>query len=159
MNGISTSFAAVLKRDLKRLLQEVEGFPEGDAIWQTAPGMNNSPGNLVLHLEGNLREYIGRQLGGVEYQRVRPREFSDKGVTVAELRARVERLIEEIPPVLAALSAEDLERDYPENVLGSPISTGQFMVHLIGHFNYHLGQIDSARRAATGPGAVAFAGL
>ena len=86
--NVSSELAAIFKRDLGRLRQEIEGFPEGDAIWQVAAGMNNSPGNLVLHLEGNLREYIGRQLGGVAYQRTRPKEFSEKGVPIADLLRR-----------------------------------------------------------------------
>jgi hypothetical protein len=157
--NVSSELAAIFKRDLARLLQEVDGFPEDDAIWRVAPGMNNSPGNLVLHLEGNLREYIGRQLGGVAYRRVRPREFSDKGVPVADLRERVGKLIEEIPPIIAGLSLEDWERTYPEAVLGAPISTGRFLMHLLAHFNYHLGQIDSARRAGVGSGAISFAAM
>ena len=157
MRDFASSLAAIFQRDLTRLLQEVEGFPSDEALWQTSAGMNNSPGNLVLHLEGNLREYIARQLGGANYQRHRDREFSNKGLSKEELAHRVHQLIAEIPPIVSTLS--QLEKPYPQNVLGAPISTGHFLMHLLGHFNYHLGQIDSARRAATLAGPINFSPL
>ena len=152
---ISHDFAELYKRDLTRLRQEVEGLTD-DTAWQTAPGMNNSPGNLILHLEGNLREYIGRQMGGLPYQRHRDAEFSSKGATVQELRERVQGLIETIPPVIAAV---DLSAQHQENIIGKTATRGQILASLLGHFNYHLGQIDSARRAFTNAGPVTFAGL
>src|ERR1700704_580434 len=110
MQDFAPSLAAIFKRDLTRLLQEVEGFPDDASLWQIAAGMNNSPGNLVLHLEGNLREYIARQLAGATYQRNRPREFSDKDLTKAELTHRVGQLVEDIPPFIAA--AANLDTQY-----------------------------------------------
>src|SRR5690242_18157094 len=100
--------AALLERDLKKLGQQVAGFHNDAQLWQTLPGVENCAGNLVLHLEGNLREYVGRQLGGIAYTRVRPAEFSTKDAPAAELSARVEELIRIVPPVLAGLSSEKL---------------------------------------------------
>jgi hypothetical protein len=157
MQNFAPSLAAILQRDLNRLLQEIEGFPDDHSLWQVAKGMNNSPGNLVLHLEGNLREYIARQLGSANYQRNRPEEFSKKGLSKADLSHRVSQLILEIPPVISTIL--DADSTYPENVLGAPLSKGHFLLHLLGHFNYHLGQIDSARRAAISAGAIQFAPL
>ena len=151
--------AALFARDLTRLRQEIAAFPDEDAIWATAPGVTNSAGTLVLHLEGNLREYVGRQIGGLTYQRDRPAEFSRRGVPQAELVARAERLHADIPPVIRALPPDALERLYPEVVLGIPVSTAQFLAHLLGHLNYHLGQMDYLRRVTTGRGALTLAGL
>ena len=39
---------------------------------------------------------------------------------------------------------------FPENVLGEPLTNRQFVIHLYGHLNYHLGQIDYLRRVLTG---------
>lgn len=157
MQTFGPSLAAMFHRDLNRLLQEIEGFPDDHSLWITAKGMNNSPGNLVLHLEGNLREYIARQLGSANYKRNRPEEFSNKGLSKADLSHRVSQLILEIPPVISTIL--DADEPYPQNVLGAPLSKGHFLLHLLGHFNYHLGQIDSARRAATSAGAIQFAPL
>ena len=43
---------------------------------------------------------------------------------------------------------------FPENVLGEPLTNRQFVTHLYGHLNYHLGQIDYLRRVLTGEGAL-----
>src|SRR5579871_6639355 len=84
--------AALLRRDLTRLRQQIEAFPDDGSVWQTGPGVSNSAGNLALHLEGNLREYIGRRLGGIAYERNRPGEFSQKGLSRTALAARIESL-------------------------------------------------------------------
>ena len=79
----STDLAALYFRDLTRVVQELQAFPDTAAWWATAPGVTNAAGTLALHLEGNLREYIGRQLGRIPFTRDRPREFSDRGIAVA----------------------------------------------------------------------------
>jgi hypothetical protein len=86
-------------------------------------------------------------------------EFSARGIEQAELIARIGRLRETIPPIVAGLSSEALDATFPEPVLGSPISTRQLLIHLSGHFNYHLGQIDYLRRVITSDGALTLAGL
>jgi hypothetical protein len=151
--------AALFRRDLTRLAQELRAIPHDGALWTKPPGISNSIGNLVLHLNGNLREYIGRQLGGVPYSRQREREFSQTGLTLADLRARVEPLATLIPEIVAGLSDTDLNRLYPEEPFNSPISTAQYLVSLNSHLNYHLGQIDYLRRILTGSGAVDFVQL
>jgi hypothetical protein len=151
--------AALFRRDLTRLIQQLEAFPNDEILWQCAPGTTNSAGNLVLHLEGNLREYIGRQLGGVPYIRARSDEFATAALPVVDLLKRMESVRQLVPEVLMALSAEQLQATYPENVLGVPLSTQQFLMSLLGHLNYHLGQIDYARRILSHGTAVAYAGL
>jgi hypothetical protein len=151
--------AALFRRDLTRLVQELRAFPDDGALWTKPPGISNSIGNLVLHLEGNLREYIGRQLGGVPYSRQREREFTETGLTIDNLLARVEPLAILIPETIAGLSDADLNRLYPEEPFNSPISTAQYLVSLNSHLNYHLGQIDYLRRMLTGNGAVDFVQL
>jgi hypothetical protein len=147
--GLAQELGALYRRDLTKLIQELQAFPSDALLWGRAPGITNSAGNLALHLEGNLREYIGRQLGAIPYKRERPLEFSTTGLPVADLVTRIERVRDVVPGVIAALSREALERVYPENVLGERMSTQQFLIHLLGHLNYHLGQINYLRRMTT----------
>jgi len=155
-----TALAELFARDLTRLLQEVQAFAGHDALlWETGGRAANSCGNLALHLEGNLREYVGRQLGGHAYTRQRDREFADRGLTVDELAARLRDLPQLIPGVVAGLPPGASEQVYPQNVLGRPLSTGQFLLHIYGHLNYHLGQMDYLRRAMLGQPALALAAL
>ena len=159
MNTASNALAALYRRDLSRLIQQVEAFPSDESLWQTLPGITNSAGTLVLHLEGNLREYIGRQLGQIPYSRNRPVEFTAKGLERPELVSRVDNLRRSIPSVIASLSPKTMEAQYPETVLEKPLSTQAFLTHLYGHLNWHLGQIDSLRRALSGATAIKSAGL
>jgi DinB superfamily len=156
---MTADLASLFRRDLTRLGQQVEAFPQEELLWQAPPQFTNPPGNLVLHLEGNLREYVGRQLGNVPYARNRPLEFSVRGVPKQELLTRVAELRELIPPVIERLAPDQMERVYPEVVLEVPMSTAAFLLHLYGHLNWHLGQIDSLRRALTGGGAIRLVGL
>jgi hypothetical protein len=143
--------AALFRRDLGRLRKEIESFAGHDAaLWESRPGITNPAGNLALHLEGNLREYIGRQLGGIAYTRTRPLEFSTRGLTAAGLSSRLAALADAIPTVIESLAGGALAATYPENVLGEPMSTRRFLVHLQGHLNYHLGQINYLRRILVG---------
>jgi hypothetical protein len=157
--SIAEGLAALFYRDLTRLIQELQAFPSDESLWQRAPGVKNSAGNLVLHLEGNLRAFIGRQLGQVSYTRTRDLEFASSGLSRDELVNRMEQVRELVAKVVAQLSDSDLSSAYPERVLEIACSSHDFLVHLNGHLNYHLGQIDYLRRVLTEGSAVAFAGL
>src|ERR1700722_9421460 len=115
--------AALFRRDLTRLAQELRAIPSDGVLWTKPPGVSNSIGNLVLHLNGNLREYISRQLCGVPYARRRDLEFTEPGLTLDNLLAQVEPLATLIPEIVAGLSEADLNRLYPEEPFNSPIST------------------------------------
>lgn len=140
--------AALLRRDLTRLRQQIEAFPDDGSLWQTAPGISNSAGNLALHLEGNLREYIGRGLGGEAYERNRPGEFSQKGLSRAALAARVESL-DAVPVIIEKLTEAQWTAASPPDAVPGCRTVGQQVMSLYGHFHYHLGQIDYLRRFLT----------
>jgi hypothetical protein len=152
-------FAELFRRDLTRLIQELQAFPDDETLWRCLPGVSNPAGNLALHLEGNLREFIGRQLGRVSYQRQRDAEFRSQGVGRVELVKRIEAVRSLIPGVLSGLAEDTLQATHPENVVGAPRSTREVLTSLHGHLNYHLGQIDYLRRILTSGKAVEFAGL
>jgi hypothetical protein len=156
---IAEGLAALYFRDLTRLIQELQAFPSDEILWQRAPGVKNSAGNLVLHLEGNLREYVGRQLGQVAYSRVRDQEFTFSGLPREELVRRMEQVKELVVKVIAQLAESELAATHPERVLEIDMTSHDLLVHLHGHLNFHLGQIDYLRRVLTEGSAVAFAGL
>jgi hypothetical protein len=156
---LSNELSVLFARDIARLIQELTAFPDTASLWKTAPGVANAAGTLALHLEGGLRHFVGWHLGKIDYRRDRPLEFSARGVEQAELIARLERLKEMVPRVVAGLSESELDADFPEVVLDKPLPTRQWLIHLNGHLNYHLGQIDYLRRFVTGSGAIELAGL
>lgn len=134
------------ERDIKKLRTEIELYPSDADMWRIAGDIPNSGGNLCLHLCGNLRHFIGFVIGGSGYIRDRDLEFSDTNVSRDDLLARIDATLDEVKAALAKLSPDDLEKEYPLDVFGNPMTTGYFITHLATHFNYHLGQLDYHRR-------------
>ena len=153
---VAQELATLFGRDINKVIEQVRAFPEDRLLWETRPGMSNSAGNLALHLIGNLSEYIGRQLGGMAFTRQRSKEFSEKGVSITELIARLEQVAELTHRIVAALAEATLSARYPEAVLGYEMTTVYFLIHLLGHLNYHLGQMDYLRRMLTGDGPIQY---
>jgi hypothetical protein len=106
-----------------------------------------------------LREYIGRQLGRVPYNRQPSLEFSLRDIPAAALIQRIAAVKEMVPGIVSGLTPAELQSIYPEMVFGAPISTQQLLLSLYGHLNYHMGQIDYLRRVLTRGTKIEFAGL
>lgn len=140
----------LLTRDLQKLRQEIGAYEDELMIWQTSTGISNSAGNLCLHLVGNLNTYIGSVLGNTGYTRNREQEFLLKDIPKATLIEEINKLLAVVENTFDQLTDEQLAENYPDNVFGSPMSTQYFMIHLIGHLNYHLGQINYHRRILAG---------
>jgi uncharacterized damage-inducible protein DinB len=147
---LTTYVSAVMIRELKALSREIQSFPDDDSLWRTPKGVTNSAGNLALHLTGNLRHYVGARLGGTDYARNRQTEFESRGLSREDLIGRVEETIAVIERVLPRLTVEVLDSDFPEAVGGQTLRTKEFLIHLVTHLAYHLGQIDYHRRVVTG---------
>jgi hypothetical protein len=120
-------------------------------VWITPPGVANSAGTLSLHLAGNIQHFIGAVLGKSGYRRDRDREFAVRGVPRAEIQAELDLAIAVIRRTLAPGAPVDLDADYPERVGGKFIvNTGEWLLHLISHLGFHLGQMGYLRRIVTG---------
>lgn len=143
---IIESLKSLYNRDLNKLKFEIESYQSEESIWEIDKSISNSGGNLCLHLVGNLNTYIGAELGKTGYIRNRELEFSLKNIPRTELIEKVESTIKMIDSTLDKLSQEDLEKDYPTEALGYKMTTGYFLIHLLSHLDYHLGQINYHRR-------------
>jgi uncharacterized damage-inducible protein DinB len=137
---------ALYERDLQRLHKEIAAFVQDEHLWQKSGNVPNSAGNLALHLVGNLSTYIGLTLGKVPYVRDRQAEFATKNLPKEELLRQIEHTKAVVLASLQALREEDLTQDYPEEVLGYKMTTGFFLMHLLAHLSYHLGQVNYLRR-------------
>ncbi|MFM9903106.1 MAG: DinB family protein [Pyrinomonadaceae bacterium] len=136
-------------RDLKKLRTEVESYSDEAALWTVSGEITNSAGNLCLHLVGNLKAFIGAQLGDSGYVRQRDLEFSTKGTPRAGLLQMIDETIVDVAAGLDKVTPEQLEAEYPIVVFADrtePMTTGWFLIHLATHLNYHLGQINYHRR-------------
>lgn len=136
-------------RDLKKLRTEIESYRDEAAMWKVSGEITNSAGNLCQHLVGNLKSFIGANLGNSGYVRERDLEFSNKNTPRPDLLKMIDETIDVVAATLDKLTAEQLEQEYPIVVFAErtePMTTGWFLIHLATHLNYHLGQINYHRR-------------
>lgn len=143
------AIVAILDRDLRALAREVEAYPDDAALWQLPEGLTNSAGTLVLHLAGNIQHFLGARLADTGFVRDRPAEFSARGVPRAALLRQIEAARSAVRATAEKLTREALESDFPEVVGGMRVAAGEFLIHLVSHFGYHLGQVDYHRRLVT----------
>jgi hypothetical protein len=143
------AFATLFDRELGKLEAELGQYVEQKDLWMIAGQISNSPGNLCLHLCGNLQNYIGTVMGETGYVRNRPYEFSARDLSKEHLLTEISRTRTALSITFKKITDEDLYRQYPEEVLGYPMTTVFFLNHLFGHFGYHLGQINYHRRLIT----------
>lgn len=147
---IGDYLTAIITRDLRAVRREIEAYPDDASVWTLPPGIANSAGTLALHLAGNVQHFFGAILGGTKYVRDRAAEFSRRDVPRAEIVIQLEAGIVAAEQGLGRVSDGSLETDFPEQIAGHTVSTGEWLVHLATHLAYHLGQIDYHRRLVTG---------
>jgi len=122
------------------------GKLDSDQVWQ---GPQNSVGNLVLHLCGNVRQWIGATIGGHPDVRQRDREFaSDSRMSTEELLSLLNGTVGDAVAILEHLPPERLTehvttQDGERFVL-------EVIYQVVGHFQQHAGQIIFATKLATG---------
>jgi uncharacterized damage-inducible protein DinB len=109
-------------------------------IWWRPIAASNAAGNIVLHLCGNVRQWIISGLDGAPDVRERDKEFVERGpiprrVLIAQLR----KTVEEACKVIDGLSADALEREFV--IQGYRVSGLAAVSHVYEHFSYHAGQI------------------
>ena len=109
-------------------------------LWQRDNAHTNSVGNLVLHLTGNIRQWILGGFGGQIVVRDRPAEFAERGPRPkAEIMAGLDQVIGQANEVLAALSAEAMAAG--RNIQGYDVTGLVAISHVIEHLAFHTGQI------------------
>jgi uncharacterized damage-inducible protein DinB len=140
------SLLEIFERDLNKLITEINAYKNENSLWLIKEGISNSAGNLCLHLIGNLNHFIGAILGNTGYLREREKEFSLKNIPREELVSNIEKTIAVVKNSLTNLPEADLEKNFPVEVFGKPLTTGFLLVHLTTHLTYHLGQINYHRR-------------
>jgi hypothetical protein len=144
---LNTILAQFYQRDLEKLISELNSFQDEKNIWRVTGSIKNSSGNLALHLIGGLNFLIGTHLANTGYIRDRDAEFTSKAVDRTFLTAQIQELSELIKKTLDALSAEQMESDYPIPFDGQTRPVSYLLVQLLAHLNYHLGQVNYLRRS------------
>jgi uncharacterized damage-inducible protein DinB len=152
-NDLAKSFLNQAQRllsrvHLPRIGRCLEALSTEEIWWRPNPA-SNSVGNLVLHLEGNVRQWIISGLGGAPDIRQRDREFRDQGpIPRTELLAELRTTVDQACRVLAGLSPEDLARRH--SIQGFRVTGLEAVFHVAEHFSHHAGQIILATKFLRG---------
>lgn len=136
----------LFQRDLEKLGQELKAYKTEEDLWIVGKEISNSGGNLTLHIFGNLRHFIGLDFGGIAYERNRDREFGVKDVPLLALLLELEEVKKIISTSLLGLNPARMGDKSLHAFFGHQMSIGFFLIHLYGHLNYHLGQVNYHRR-------------
>lgn len=148
---ITLHLIPLFQKDLDKLKEEITLYPKDEQLWQVREGISNSGGNLCLHLTGSLQHFIGAVLGDSGYVRNRDAEFRLKNVPRSKLLEDIDITRSVVTDTLEQLSKNELQKDYPLPVLNEEkTNTSYFLLHLLNHLNYHIGQINYHRRIIAG---------
>lgn len=153
MNDFGRAFldrsALYLSEDfLPRVRGAVEAMGPNDLWWRPNEA-SNSAGNLLLHLAGNLRQWIVHGVGGAEDLRERDREFAAREEAPAEeLLDRLEAVVHEAASTLEATDPTALGET--RTIQGNEVTVLEAVYHAVEHFSMHTGQIIWIAKARSG---------
>jgi len=143
-SALTNAFIAEIKRrlfgeNIPRLKKCLEKLSD-EQIWYRPNNSSNSVGNLVLHLHGNVRQWVVAGLAENRDVRERQKEFDEKGpVPREQMIANMDKLMMEVDQILNQVSSKDLLAI--RNVQGYQESGLSILVHITEHFSYHVGQV------------------
>jgi len=125
-----------------------------DALWRRTDDGSNSIANLLLHLAGNVRQWIVSSVGGAPDHRYRAGEFAaTEGADAATLFAALRTTLDEADAVIGRLSADDLASR--RTIQGRDVTVFDAVYHVVEHFSLHTGQIILLTKQFA-PGSVQF---
>ena len=125
-----------------------------EAVWRRPNEESNSVGNLLVHLAGNVRQWIVSGVGGAVDTRDRGAEFAARsGPGAEELLRRLDGVLTEADAVIARLTPEDLVQR--RTIQGRDVTVMAAVYSAVQHFSTHLGQIIMIAKE-TVPGSIRF---
>lgn len=111
-----------------------------EEIWYSPNQQSNSIGHLILHLCGNITQYIHSSLGGDKDQRERDLEFSsNEHLTPQALLEKIKTVVDKAELIILKCSEENLLKE--RKVQAFNLSGIGIIIHVVEHFSYHTGQI------------------
>jgi uncharacterized damage-inducible protein DinB len=137
----------LLEQYWPRLRNSVAPLTE-EQVWWRANDACNSIGNLILHLNGNVYQWLVASFSRLDDRRDRPAEFSAKGGTsAAELLSLLGATIDEASKVLSRLTEAELTAPY--DIQGYHVRGLDAVYQVVEHFGLHYGQILYIAKALT----------
>ena len=120
-----------------------------EQVWWRPNAASNSIGNLLLHLNGNVRQWLVASFTKDEDKRNRPAEFAaEGGPTAVDLLARLGATLDEAAKVLDRLTVAELLAPY--EIQGYRVRGLDAVYQVVEHFGLHYGQIVYITKNLTG---------
>lgn len=147
MNSNELTLAEICRKDalsglgkyLPRIVRCLQFLSE-EEIWWRPNNASNAAGNIVLHLCGNIRQWVISGLGGEPDVRAREAEFSERGPISRDVLVRqLEATVGDACEIIDGLSAETLLQQF--RIQGYDVSGLAAVLRVYEHFAYHVGQI------------------
>jgi hypothetical protein len=146
--AVGTAAAHELESARKRI-EHCLGQLNDDQVWRRSQPSLNSIGNLILHLCGNVRQWIVAGIGGASDIRNRPAEFAEQGpIPKEELIGRLEAVVEEAMRILAGVDARQLEG--VRRIQGFDVTGVAAIFDSVPHFRGHTQEIVHMSRLQLG---------
>src|SRR5215813_5499906 len=144
MSTIGTAFLkesrALLVGDYLPKIERCVTLLNDEQIWWRANAASNSIGNLLLHLSGNVRQWIVVGLGGAVDERDRDAEFAQRDIIARdELLTHLRETLREAEETLVRFDDERLLDKF--TIQGLETSALAAIMHVVEHFSMHTGQI------------------
>lgn len=109
-------------------------------VWTSFNESTNSTGVLILHLEGNIRQYVLSGIGKIKDERQREKEFApEREEDKKTLYNRLKQTVFASNEIVQSLELSELPK--PLKVQGFGENVLSVIIHVIEHFSYHVGQI------------------
>jgi len=129
-----------LSEDFLPKIERCVSLLTDEQIWWRANPESNSIGNLLLHLNGNVRQWIVSGLGAGTDSRDRDAEFARREMIArAELLALLKQTLNEVDATLASFDPARLLDRRPIQAL--EVTALEAILHVVEHFSMHTGQI------------------
>jgi hypothetical protein len=149
---LSAAVGAAAAHELDNALDRIRhclGQLDDEQVWRRSHPSLNSIGNLILHLCGNLRQWIVAGLGGASDGRDRPAEFAERGpIAKAELLRRLEGVVQETNRILAGVTSGQLAA--VRRIQGFDVTGVAAIFDSIPHFRGHTQEIVHMTRLQLG---------
>jgi hypothetical protein len=130
-------------------LRSAVGSLTDDQVWWRPNTASNSIGNLILHLNGNVGQWLVASFNRLDDARDRPAEFGERRrIPSKELLSRLDRTMQQAGAVLDRLTADDLSRTY--QIQGYTVSGLAAVYQVVEHFGLHYGQILYLTKSLSG---------
>lgn len=120
-----------------------------DQVWWRPHASMNAIGNLILHLCGNVRQWIVAGCGGAPDVRDRPREFSEKrAIPKTELLGRLDEVVAAATEALSKMTPEELLK--ARRIQGFDVTGLGAIFESVPHFKGHTQEIICLTRMQLG---------